>query len=249
MEEQSAEAFWRLASMTGQVLIRANVGQINMGNIKPIVETFGELLREAEKLELNTTAAQLRRIYNHLFEERGPFDELERLVYDLHMRAIDDLQARFFLSIKQSRVGLYKDTTTVFGQALLAHFPECEEDLAEASKCLALCRYTACVFHLMRAMEKCLYALGNKHGVTIIDKNGKELTWMIIVANLNAKTATLPEGHRKENWHAAGALLHNVGKAWRNTTMHPKQTYTEQEAEAVFSSVKMFMESIIPLVA
>jgi HEPN domain-containing protein len=36
--------------------------------------------------------------------------------------------------------------------------------------------------------------------------------------------------------------LDNVREAWRNPTMHPKETYTEEEAENAFRFVKQYME-------
>jgi hypothetical protein len=40
-----------------------------------------------------------------------------------------------------------------------------QEDADEAGKCFAVGRYTACVFHLMRIMERCVQKMGRDLGV------------------------------------------------------------------------------------
>lgn len=243
MLEQSAESFWRLSSMVGQMLVHARFGGLNTGNIEAALGALAELQREAEKLELPSAVSQLKRIYTHLFEERKPITELDSLLHDLHLRISDELDSRVFLYLPINKASLLKEAPEYFGETIVSAFPDSAEDLSEAVKCFALDRFTACVFHLMRAMERSLYVLGERGDVTIVDRNGDELTWQKIVANLNARTATLPAGPEKDRWHAAGALLHNVGKTWRNRTMHPKQTYTEQEAENILLAVRSFMNS------
>jgi hypothetical protein len=38
--------------------------------------------------------------------------------------------------------------------------------------------------------------------------------------------------------------LYNVKVAWRNEVMHPKQTYTEEEAEMLLKQVAAFLQGL-----
>jgi hypothetical protein len=47
---------------------------------------------------------------------------------------------------------------------------------------------------------------------------------------------------------AASAHLYNVKIGWRNEVMHPKQTYTADEAKTIFSSVELFIRDLAGLI-
>jgi hypothetical protein len=52
---------------------------------------------------------------------------------------------------------------------------------------------------------------------------------------------------RKRHAQVAGAAahLHTVRIAWRNEVMHPKQTYTVDEATRIFNSVESFFRDLV----
>jgi len=47
--ETSAEAFWRLSSILGQIIIRLENNQITTENMSTVSGSLGELMREAER--------------------------------------------------------------------------------------------------------------------------------------------------------------------------------------------------------
>jgi hypothetical protein len=129
-----------------------------------------------------------------------------------------------------------------------AKFPKAQEDLARAGDCLALQQSTAVVFHLMRAMEVVVQRLGKKLGVTNTDKE-----WGKILSDVHRAIEKMPNGTPKEKtkrnaWSEAHANLYHVKQAWRNETMHPKQTYDRAEALAVYTSMQVFMTHLAKLV-
>jgi hypothetical protein len=91
-------------------------------------------------------------------------------------------------------------------------------------------------------------ALGNKLKVTTVDQNGVQLTWGMLVGNMNAKLNTHQRGEEKNRLSELLTLLTRVKDAWRNDTMHPKQTYTEEEAKDIMDAVGSFMRRMIPYV-
>lgn len=109
---------------------------------------------------------------------------------------------------------------------------------------------TAAVFHLMRVMEIALRALAKKLDVTTIDPEVE--SWNKITDHVNkaitalpAKTA--PEQARKAKPGAVSAHLNSVRIAWRNEVMHPKQSYSREEARAIFNAVRAFMVDLAAL--
>lgn len=179
-----------------------------------------------------------------------PLQAVSHTVIELRGRMMDEMGGEFLLSLSPQERALFQPEVPLLGegvgQKLLGS--DSHEDIAEAGKCLALGRYTAVVFHLMRAMERALQKAGGILGATIADKNDNNLAWGIIVANLDGKIKALPDGPHKAKWSEARALLYHVGQAWRTPTMHPKQTYTEQEARDIFAATRSFMIRLAELV-
>jgi hypothetical protein len=151
--ETSAEAFWRLPGIVGQLLVRLENGQINHEVMKIASGSLGELNREVDRLKLESASRQLARIKKHLFEDNRGSAGLEPLVHELHLRILEELDDRYFLLVPTEAVGFYWQKAPLFGPEVEQKFPAMTEDISEAGKCLALNRNTASVFHLMRVME------------------------------------------------------------------------------------------------
>jgi hypothetical protein len=160
-------------------------------------------------------------------------------------RLFDELQTRTVLAIPASKTPYY-GKSELFGPKVALEFPNAIEDIAEAGSCLALDRNTACVFHLMRAVEIGLWRLA---GALCVDINPKAGWLSILNEKLEPAINGLPESkdterQRKKHMQQARAHLHSVRLSWRNDTMHPKSTYTAEEAEEVFFHVRTFMRHL-----
>ena len=57
----------------------------------------------------------------------------------------------------------------------------------------------------------------------------------------------MKKGPRRSQWNAAHSMLYHVKEAWRNTTMHPGQKYTDDEAREILEAVKTFIKQLSPL--
>lgn len=154
----------------------------------------------------------------------------------------DELQARALFSLPSASVNMI-DSKEPFGPEVDAAFPLAAEDIGEATKCLAFGRYTAVVFHLMRAMESAVQAAASKLGTKQIDK-----VWGHLLADIKTAVEAMPQGSDRNQWSENLTLLYHVKQAWRNDTMHPKNTYTEEQATEVFRAVKSFMTHLAGLV-
>jgi len=121
-------------------------------------------------------------------------------------------------------------------------------DIEEAGKCFAFEHYTACVFHLMRAMESGLRSLGASLNDPVDPKTNP--TWERILGRCDAELKK-PFLDQSPTWQSnpqffaeATANLRAVKTAWRNPVMHVEQKYTPAHAEEIWNSVRTFVRHL-----
>jgi hypothetical protein len=226
---------------------RLTLGQKGVG--LPLHEVFGahaSVVPEwAKTVPFKSALAQLRHIEHR--EELGDlkeaqlFDEIEQF----NRRFREDLEGMKFYYVRPELEAYYEDDAP-FGADVLKAFPQAADDISEAGKCLALGRNKGAVCHLMLAMEHALRALAIKIDASVQDKDGKWLPWLKIANNLEPKIRALPEGSEKVAWWGL-SMLSSVGRAWRNPSMHPAESYNEPQARKVFEAVKGFMQDLAAL--
>ncbi len=213
----------------------------------------------------NAALYELRKAYilSEFSDWMGPLDRLERSlnprendplmpafviaqeVKHLIAGTRDLLEQSFYFHVDGQDVPLYINQS-LFGDSVSSKFDLANEDIDEAGKCLALQRSTACVFHLMRVVELGVQKFGRKLKISL---DPKQETWHQIMIHVNNKIASLPSKTAKDKkiksrYAEAAVHLQSVRLAWRNEVMHPKQTYTRQEAHEVFYATRVFMASL-----
>jgi hypothetical protein len=242
--ETSAEAWWRLAGMIGQSIVKLEpVFDLGPNGAGAIGATLAEIQREATRLQLRSTMAQITRIGEYITPGDHPImqGQIRAMLVDLHQRMCDELNDRFFLSVPAENIEFYRQSKPLFGPEVEAKFPEMSEDISEAGKCFGLDRATAAVFHLMRVMEIAVQRFGEKLGIAL----AAEKNWQNILEEINKAIKTLDQRATLTRTYAeASAHLYNVKVCWRNPVMHPKQTYTSNEAAALFSAVQTFIRDL-----
>ena len=172
---------------------------------------------------------------------RGPLTEMPTSIRR-------ELESRTVLILSKRDAELFSPVQPNFGEEVFAAFPAAREDIEEAGKCLGLGRSTACVFHLMRALESAAQGIADKIGVTIFDSNGKGLPWGVIADNMKRKIDAMKGSPDQTKWYRVQQNLVSVNRAWRVPTNHPKETYTHEQAKEVFDSTKAFMRELSALV-
>jgi hypothetical protein len=206
-------------------------------------ELFLETRRECLLLGLKVSALCIEEFLER-FEEgmtvgkvQEAFGELENTI----RREMSGVQF-FFLPSKQMEYYLQKE---LFGAEVNAKFPTIQYDMVEAGNCFAMGRSTACVFHLMRIMEMGVQEFGKKLGVALV----AEKNWQNILDEINKAIRGLPKGDPLiVPMNQASANLFAVKLAWRNPVMHPKETYTLDEAKDLIGLVKLFIKQLETIV-
>ena len=218
-------------------------------NVVAYVQKLGSA---AGAMEMTAAKAAADRAHQALLDNYNPRSgyDLNRVsaiidVLDQLLHAFgDELRARVVVALSLRHGDLYKPAKPIFGEAVESAFPKAADDISEAGKCLAVEQSTAAVFHLMRAMEIAVQILSAKLEISNCDRE-----WGKLLSDITQKVEALPRGDERDRWSEIRTYLYHVKQAWRNSTMHPKQTYTLEEASAIFTACRVFMIELqrIPL--
>jgi len=199
---------------------------------------------ECVKLRLKASHASVARMLATLDDPGGVWRALADDATDLESRIVDELKEMTCFAVEGKAEELYR-ATQLFGKQVAERFPSTVVDVEEAGKCLALDRATACVFHVMRVLEVGLQAVAADLGIAKVERN-----WQQLLQDVDAKVRALPfrteeEKKRLAQRSAAAAHLRNVKDAWRNDVMHPRDVYTVEQAQDVFTHARAFMVSLM----
>ena len=202
--------------------------------------------RHLELMGLPMSIKALNRTSDELDSDNSNFKRLGDQFEELSRRVIDELEDRIILVLSSRENAYYDPKSPLFGEGVDEKFPNLNEEIAEAGKCYAVGRYTACVFHLMRVLEIGIQEFAKVLGVTIQKKSGAPMSWGDIENAIQPAIDSLPatDSNRAE-YSAVRLHFRDTRWAWRNDTMHPKANYTQEQAERVFGSAKSFISDLV----
>lgn len=217
------------------------------GFIKQTKESLDAIEFVCQQEGLDMVLAQCQRTRS-ILETRLTIENITGAVEQITIRLEDELRTKLFLSLTGAEARLYTDAIP-FGQDVADMFPGASSDIEEAAKCLALSRFTACVFHCMRGVEDSLDKFMLKLLPTLNPSGAPN--WGDKLRKINdelVRRQRLPNSDPNqktyEEFHAHIKAMKNV---WRDTTMHLEKTYTEEQANKIYRHVKDFMISLIPV--
>ncbi|TCK75261.1 hypothetical protein [Acidipila rosea] len=220
--------------------------QLNaLERIEASLERFRNLCLENE-LRMTVKSIDKMAEYVKLQQEgaRIDFDSLERAIQTVAQRLEDELEIRTFFSLEPSEAEAWKGKR-IYGEEVSDKFPSTDYELEEYSKCFAVGRYTAAVFHLMRVLEIGLSALALGIGC-----DPKDRSWEQIIQGIQKALQTSSES-KSADWKATEqyyseitAHFRNLKNAWRNHTMHVREKYDRQRSEEVFVHVRAVMKAL-----
>lgn len=250
------DGFQVLAKMAQLIQARMSNPQIKeMGlpseGFEYIGKSMASLLEEAQNLDLDVAAANLEKAIRVWSDGRTPENRISaeaarnflRLIEMVQTAIYDQLAKQTVLVIPLSKVKLYDPPAPLFGDDVFRSFASANDDIAEAGKCLALNRGTACVMHLNRAQEVALKALAKAAGV------GQQSDWGAYIREiekeLRARLASAGKRTADEQFYSEAVTeFDHVRRAWRNPTMHPEKSYSTERAEEIFAAVRSFMRHL-----
>jgi hypothetical protein len=210
---------------------------------------IANIREDSESLGLELVVAQVDRICRYLDSEQATFPRLSRFVDELETRIVDSFDREAFFHLTRSEVALF-DSHHPFGPAVSNAFPSSIIDVEEAAKCLALARPTACVLHLMRAMEFVLEAVAKS-----INVDYQFQGWEAIIKRMRSemdkdyKSMAPQFAGRKEFLSSVLDRLMTVKDALRNPTMHARVHYDLDRADEVYRASRVFMQKVAEEIA
>jgi hypothetical protein len=214
-----------------------------------LIEVFTRIQNGCRYLGLPAAHESCEELMKLLGQGSPRSGELQPLFVELNKRIEVELKAHTYLCIPKEQSDFYKNPFKDW-QTIIAAFPKATYDIGEASKCLALRRNTACVFHLMRVMGAGVMALGKNLNEPTLDAS-HNLTWDNVLRRCSKEVA-LDFGDKSGVWQAdkqfyaeATAKLYAVKDAWRNPNAHEVgEKYTDEEAEDIYRAVRSFMRHL-----
>jgi hypothetical protein len=174
---------------------------------------------------------------------------------------LNDLAECKFLRVPKG-LHSYVDSDALLGFTVAKAFASARPDLKAAGNCLAADCNTAAVFHMMRAVEWALRALGTHLGfrqLRAVKKSGKRkyvpishLEWEKIIDQLQVRVDRRIEkmrpGKRKQEaqefYYPALQEVRAIRDAWRNHVMHSRAEYSEEDATAILGHVRRLMTTL-----
>ncbi len=204
------------------------------------------LLHESRAIGLDLSSAHIASLQfqaNHLTLKHC---DIYEGVMVLKTLVFSEIESRALFIIKSEDRQLFEEKLP-FGDEVYAHFTSASFEIQEAAKCLALDRNTACVLHLMRALDVALGALAKDLKIPFKHEN-----WEKIINQIRPKIQEMERRQRKpKNWRELRQFYSEVGDnfrslkdAYRNYAMHGKKTYGREEAKDIFHSVRIFMTTL-----
>lgn len=181
----------------------------------------------------------------HYVERYGPYNDLANQKAGSVCEILYlETEGRKFLQVQ--RDDLYAPTGPLFGEKVDLQFPTVAEEIVEAGKCLALGRGTACVMHLMRILEVGLHCLADEMKVPFENQNWGKIIDLIEKNIKGMSSVTHGDNWKVEHQFFSEAAVHFwlLKDAWRNHAMHIHERYSEERAEAIFQSVRAYMQHL-----
>jgi hypothetical protein len=222
---------------------------------KFVLAKCDEILKLAGELELGVVPRNIRLLHvkflladSHVNNPDPIYtNDLIRDVETIKNDFLYILSKRFFYYLPPDLAKCYAQPE-LFGPAVAKKFKNARDDIEHAGNCLALNENTACVLHLMRAMETAIHRLAKSLNVTV----GPRDNWGSMLGNMTDAIKALPEKteqqkRKKEQWAECRTNLYHVKMAWRDNSMHGKVTYDSTQARDIMGKVRAFMEQLATL--
>lgn len=252
----------RLGDFHGSIDSTIRRPDISGSHGRHIATRLENLKRECDGLGLEFSSKAIARMVSDIRHELGHATDssagriplsaaFEHEFSEVRSRIADEMSSASFFCISGKHSERYRNPLHGW-ELIVDRFPSVRNEIEEASKCSAVGRTTATVFHLMRVMERGLAAIGRD--LKIKKQNP---TWDAILGavdgKLNPKPRSgkpAPKRRRRSRVHEqfiAESTVHlrAVKVAWRNPVMHKvENVYDDARADEVYSYVQSFMRHL-----
>lgn len=233
----------------GRLSFEANLHRVNAAMYESTRGEYSAFLEQlwaaSVELDLGQTADLAARVKERLEAsgDKYAYAELRADLDTLLFSFVNGLEKEVFIRVPHEREPFFQQDA-LFGSAVAEAFPSSADDIQHAGTCYALDQHSACVFHLMRVLERGLATLARELRVDFDRKN-----WATVIDGIEAaikRDATAPGVDPKRRKVVAEAAIHLrfVKDAWRNDVMHAGEIYDAGRAQSVLDHVRDFMRAL-----
>lgn len=165
--------------------------------------------------------------------------DLETLIFSFG----NELQTELFVRILPEK-GRYFQQEALFGTEVAEAFPSSADDIQHAGTCFALSQNDACVFHLMRVLERGLNVIAGKVDVSFDRANWQSVIDRIEVALKRVAHSNDVDVQERKLLAQAATHLYFVKDAWRNDVIHGREVCDTGKTLSVLANVTGFMQAL-----
>jgi len=216
-------------------------------------DQLAQISKECEALGLDSVADLAGWILHELNRDdvKMTVGEFITRLRDLDFLFKTQASKQVFFRLNREESEMFRNEKP-FGVEVAQAFPSTETifEQVEAVKCLALGRYTATVFHLMRVLEKGLKALASNLNVQFSIPFDYQ-NWQNIIEQIEKEIGRLalqPKGQQKTDdlkvYSEIAQQFRYFKDAWRNNVAHSRETYSPEQALSIMRHVREFMQDI-----
>ena len=153
-------------------------------------------------------------------------------IREIQTRMHDELSINLFFKLPNDKK-LYFDFPLKGWEEIVARFPDTTGNIEEMSKCFALSRYAASVFHGVKAVESVLIQFGKFLGVNDPLSGWTAVTSRLEVLLVKTKYPDLPPKYQscRPFLEQMNAVAQALQSAWRNKISHTQGSLTLMTVE------------------
>ena len=233
---------WSSGGATGS--ISENSRDMNVAAFESYYDLFNTIGLPASKATLERTVIALR-------NRDTTWENISPLGAEFCGRIIDETGSKSFFSLNMRETEYFTESRRGWETAI-ARFPEIIDDVEESSKCFALSRYPASVFHSVQVVESGLIELGRFLKVT-----DPHSGWTSVSNSLDRvikKSYSDRTRFERKNFsflEQVQGTVQGLKNAWRNKISHAQgrmlvisKEFSPEIAEEIMMASRAFMRRL-----
>jgi len=253
-----ALGFYRIAASLENMRVYAGLGtsasKIRSDTQAKFEEVLASIRKECKNLQLTHTLGMVQSIESNYqmkiaetdtYFSKG-YTEID-LLHDLKtldMSFSNELSGELIFRIAPDK-NSYFEKSDLFGAEVSNAFPSAIDNVRNAGTCFAVEQWDACVFHLMRVLERGLRVVAIRFSVSF-----QNATWNTIIQNIETSIGGINPSFGTD-WREQRTFYSDVARhfrflkdAWRNHIMHLGDEYDEGKALSVLRHVHELMQTL-----
>jgi hypothetical protein len=212
---------------------------------------FTDMETNCIALELGTSLATVRKLKTAIALPTSRYGDVYPLAEELRGRLIDEMESKCLWALTTREREYYEEPRKGWVE-IIARVSNSVTDIEEASKCFALSRYAAAVFHSIQVVEVGLIELGE-----FICVNDPHSGWSAVSTALDKVIAKKHQDRtpfEQSNFKFLEQVQGTVGalkNAWRNKISHAEgrltlmtKDFSPEVAEEILFATRAFMRRL-----